>query len=297
MDLYARDAGAIQSGNMRTQAQQRLGEAISLHNSELAGQLKLEQGQLAQQRTQQAIEGIMSGYMDTRGLQNGIKEYKAWSQARATKASALKDLTSGPAQQGEVRVGDENTAPEVEERPNTTSEPNPTAAPEGPAAQGTADVNPSAEEHNAITAGKEGQGESGSLLQKGMSKIGLTEEGVEKIGKGIGALGSAAVAGVDIYQDIKKGKLGDNGWEDVGQVGQIGGGAIADTIGAAFPPAALLGAGLSLVGGIFDDIGEAVETSKKKKEEQEAQKQQQEQTVAPPVVQQAQVAVAPRAVS
>ena len=75
MDLYARDAGAIQSGNMRTQAQQRLGEAISLHNSELAGQTKLEQGQLAQQRSQQIIEGIMSGYMDARGLQNGMKEY------------------------------------------------------------------------------------------------------------------------------------------------------------------------------------------------------------------------------
>tara|TARA_R100000353_G_scaffold63861_1_gene50009 strand:+ start:669 stop:1559 length:891 start_codon:yes stop_codon:yes gene_type:complete len=296
MDLYAKDAGAIQSGNMRTQAQQRLGEAISMHNSELAGQLKLEKGQLAQQQTEQAIQGIMSGYMDVRGFQNGLKEYKTWSQARANKASALKDLTSGPAQQGEVRVGDENTPPEVEARPNTTSEPNPTATPEGSPAQGTADVNPSAEEHTAITAGKQGEGESGSLLQKGMSKIGLTEEGVEKLGKGVGALGSAAVAGIDIYQDIKKGKLGDNGWEDVGQVGQIGG-AIADTVGAVFPPAALVGAGLSLVGGIFDDIGEAIESSKKKKEAQEAQEQQQEQTVAPPVVQQAQVAAAPRAVS
>jgi len=234
--------------------------------------------------------------MDTRGLQSAMKEYNTWNNARKTKASALKDLTSGPAQQGEVRVGDEFTPPQVEERPNVTSEPNPTAAPEGPAAQGTADVNPSAEEHTAITAGEEGQGESGSLLQKGMSKIGLTEEGVEKIGKGVGALGSAAVAGIDIYQDIKKGKLGDNGWEDVGQVGQIGG-AIADTIGAAFPPAALLGAGLSIVGGIFDDIGEAIETSKKKKEEQEAQQKQQQQTIAAPVVQQAQVAAAPRAVS
>ena len=173
MDLYARDAGAIQSGNMRTQAQQRISEAISLHNSELAGQLKNQLSQEAQQKTEQAIQGIMSGYMEARGLQNGIKEYKTWSQARANKASALKDLTSGPAQQGEVRVGDENTAPEVDARPNTTSEPNPTAAPEGAAAQGTVDVNPSAEEHNAITAGKEGQGESGSLLQKGMSKIGL----------------------------------------------------------------------------------------------------------------------------
>ena len=296
MDLYARDAGAIQSGNMRNQSQQRLGEAISLHNSELAGQFKNQVAQEAQQRTEQAIQGIMSGYMDTRGLQSAMKEYNTWSNARKTKASALKDLTSGPAQQGEVRVGDENTAPQVEARPNTTSEPNPTATPEGPAAQGTVDVNPSAEEHNAITAGKEGEGESGSLLQKGMSKIGLTEEGVEKLGKGVGALGSAAVAGIDIYQDIKKGKLGDNGWESVGQVGQIGG-AIADTIGAAFPPAALLGAGLSIVGGIFDDIGEAIDTSKKKKETEEAQKQQQEQTEAAPVVQQAQVAAAPRAVS
>jgi hypothetical protein len=305
MDLYTADVGAISSGNMRNQAAETANEAIQYHNNQLGNQLEglrrqAEQGLQAQQ-AEQGIQGAISGFMDLRAVKSGVSAYKDYLAKGQSKASALADLTSGPAQAGEVRMDpDAEQAPEVEARPNTTAEPNTSAAPEGAAAQGTADVNPTSDDHTAITAGEADDGGDGSLLKKGMSKIGLTEEGAEKLGKGVGALSSVAFAGLDIYNDVKKGKLGDNGWEDVGQVAQIGG-AISDVVGTVFPPAELLGAGLGLVGGLFSDIGEAFESSKEKQEKQQTdtqtQQQQQQAEEQATTVASAQVAAAPRAVS
>lgn len=305
MDLYTADVGAIQNGNMRNQAAESANEAIQYHNNQLGNQLEGLRRQAASaataQQVEQGIQGAISGYMDLRGLKHGISSYKDYLAKGQTKASALRDLTSGPAQPGEVRVDpDAEQAPEVEARPTTTEEPNATPTPEGAPAQGTADTNPTADDHTDITAGPDEEGGGDSLVKKGMSRLGLTEEGAEKLGKGVGALGSAAFAGLDIYNDVKKGKLGDNGWEDVGQIAQIGG-AISDIAGTVFPPAELLGAGLGVVGGIFEDIGEAFESSKTKQEQQDTdtatQQAQQQAEAQAPVQAQAQVAAAPRAVS
>ena len=305
MDLYTADVGAIQNGNMRSQAAESANEAIQYHNNQLANQLEGLRRQAASaataQQVEQGIQGAISGYMDLRGLKQGISSYRDYVAKGQTKASALRDLTSGPAQAGEVRADpDAEQAPQIEARPTATEEPNATPTPEGAPAQGTADTNPTADDHTDITAGPDEEGGGDSLVKKGMSRLGLTEEGAEKLGKGVGALGSAAFAGLDIYNDVKKGKLGDNGWEDVGQIAQIGG-AISDIAGTVFPPAELLGAGLGVVGGIFEDIGEAFESSKKTQEQQETdtqtQQAQQQAEAQAPVQAQAQVAAAPRAVS
>ncbi len=305
MDLYTADVGAIQNGNMRNQAAESANEAIQYHNNQLANQLEGLRRQAASaataQQVEQGIQGAISGYMDLRGLKQGISSYRDYVAKGQTKASALRDLTSGPAQAGEVRADpDAEQAPQIEARPTATEEPNATPTPEGAPAQGTADTNPTADDHTDITAGPDEEGGGDSLVKKGMSRLGLTEEGAEKLGKGVGALGSAAFAGLDIYNDVKKGKLGDNGWEDVGQIAQIGG-AISDIAGTVFPPAELLGAGLGVVGGIFEDIGEAFESSKKTQEQQETdtqtQQAQQQAEAQAPVQAQAQVAAAPRAVS
>jgi hypothetical protein len=307
MDLYTADVGAIQNGNMRNQAAESANEAIQYHNNQLANQLEGLRRQAASaataQEVEQGIQGAISGYMDLRGLKQGISSYRDYVAKGQKKVSALQQLKAEPASQdGAVMVNDPSPQqePTTESQPTTTTEPNATPTPEGAAAQGTADTNPTADDHTNITAGPDEEGGGDSLVKKGMSRLGLTEEGAEKLGKGVGALGSAAFAGVDIYNDIKQGKLGDNGWEDVGQVAQIGG-AISDTIGTVFPPAELLGAGLGVVGGIFEDIGEAFETSKTKQEQQETdtatQQSQQQAEEQAPVQAQAQVAAAPRAVS
>ena len=274
MDLFQSDVGAINSGNMRNQAAETANEAIQFHNSELAKQAQgiLQQGQqgLSAQRTQQQISGVMSGFMEAKGLKAGIESFKNYRAAQA--ATAVK--------------------------PNTTTEPNVTATPEGAAAQGTADTNPTAVEHGAITAGEEDTGKTGSMFHNGLKSItGISDDAIDRVGRGVGALGSAATAGIDIYNDVKQGKLGDNGFEDVGQVAQIGG-AISDIVGTAFPPAELLGGALGLVGGIFSDIGEAVDSKKKEKAADQAQQQSQaklaQAAASQPQLAQAQLAAAPR---
>jgi len=274
MDLFQADAGAISSGNMRSSQAESANEAIQFHNRELAKQAQgiLQQGQqgLSSQRAQQQISGVMSGFMEARGLKSGIDTFKNYRRAQQATAN----------------------------QPNTTTEPNVSATPEGAPAQGTADTNPSAVEHGAITAGEEDTGKTGSMFHNGLKSItGVSDEAIDRVGRGVGALGSAATAGIDIYNDVKKGKMGDNGWESVGQVAQIGG-AISDVVGTAFPPAELLGGALGVVGGIFDDIGEAVEGKKKQKEADEAKQESQatlaQQEQATPVQATAQIAAAPR---
>ena len=273
MDLFQADVGAINSGNMRSQAAESANEAFQFHNSELAKQAQgiRQQGQqaLSAQRSQQAISGVMSGFMGAKGLKDGIDTFKNYRAAQAATAN----------------------------KPNTTTEPNITATPEGAAAQGTADPNPSAVEHGAITAGEEDTGKTGSMFHKGLKSItGISDEAIDRVGRGVGALGSAATAGLDIYNDVKQGKMGDNGWESVGQVAQIGG-AISDVVGTAFPPAELLGGALGLVGGIFSDIGEVVDGKKKEADAKEADQQAQEkaqQAQVMAVAPTAQIAAAPR---
>ncbi len=308
MDLFQADAGAISSGNMRSQAAESANEAIQFHNNELAKQAegirKASADALTQERTEQGMQDIMSGYMEARGLKSGIQGYKDYVAQGRSKAQALQQKVSSLQNQvantgAEIRNDPSPSAqPTAQARPNTTEEPNVSATPEGAAAQGTADANPSAEEHTAITAGEEDTGKTGSLFHNGLKRVaGISDEAIDNVGKGVGAIGSAAVAGVDIYNDVKKGKLGDNGWESVGQVAQIGG-AISDVVGTAFPPAALLGGALGVVGGIFSDIGEAVEGKKKdaevKQENQEAQQKAAEQQQAMAVAPTAQIAAAPR---
>ena len=305
MDLFQSDAGAISSGNMRNGATDSVNEAISFHNNELAKQAQgirqAASDALSQQRTEQTISGIMSGYMESRGLKSGIQSYKDYVAQGRSKATALQQKAATLQDQVGAQIRNDpapSAEPTAEARPNTTAEPNVSATPEGAPAQGTADANPSAVEHGAITAGEEDTGKTGSMFHNGLKRIaGVSDEAIDRVGKGVGAIGSAAVAGVDIYNDVKKGKLGDNGWEDVGQVAQIGG-AISDVVGTAFPPAELLGGALGVVGGIFSDIGEAVEGKKKdaevKQQDQEAQQKAQEQTQAMAVAPTAQIAAAPR---
>ena len=295
MDLYSSSATDIQNGNMRSNRALSLNSAIAEHNNELGGTvalLKQQAGKISDdaktaaksQNIEQATQGAISGFMDARGIKDGVQAYKDWTAKGKSKAAALRSLNpSGtPSSTGSVSVGNTETSPSVSAPANTTTEPNITATPEGEAAQnhgstgGSVDVNPSAEEHNVATVGEEGTGKSGSMIHNGLKSIsGLSDDAIDKVGKGFGALGSSATAGMDIYNDVKKGKLGDNGWEDVGQVAQIGG-AISDVIGTVFPPAEIIGGALGVVGGIFSDIGEAFEGSDKKKEAQQKEQQQQQ---------------------
>ncbi len=71
---------------------------------------------------------------------------------------------------------------------------------------------------------------------------------------------------MDVFEDIKaKGIAGNNNWEKAGNLLQIGG-SIADIVGMAFPPAALLGGVLDLASGATDAVGEKLDADQKSKE-------------------------------
>ena len=127
------------------------------------------------------------------------------------------------------------------------------------------------------TAAKSGGGEVAESLG---SKV------AGGLGKAAGGAFGGAMAGLDIYEDIKsKGIAGNNNWEKAGNLLQIGGG-IADLAGMAFPPLALLGGVLDLASGATEAVGEKLDADKTASD---LSKQQQQETEKPDteVVQQA----------
>lgn len=248
MDLFASDGAGIADGNRRSGEGAQIRKNIDQHNNELGDRVKqLKQG-VQSQTTETAIQGAISGYMAGNGLKNSLENYKTYRQAGQTKVTELNRIKSSATGTSEP----------------VTNDPAPSASPEGAAASsGSA---PTAEEHTAVTAGEDDAGKTGSMVHKGIKTItGLSDEAIDRVGKGAGVLGATAIGGMDLYKDFEKGGIaGDNGWEKVGNVAQIGG-AIADTIGVAFPPAAIIGGVLDVVGGITNEIGELFEGKSKEK--------------------------------
>lgn len=294
MDLFASDVGAIASGNMRNSQQEGINNAIQQRNNDLAKNISDLKSQEKTADVENAVQGTIQGIMGTHALHSGISDYKAWKANKATKANQLQSLKSSSPQglEGNVRMGDETQAPSTEPQVQATTEPPATASPEGTSATPSSNTNPTNEEHTAITAGEDDAGGGGSLVNKGLKSItGLSDDGLAKLDRGVGAIGSVATAGMDIYEDFKDNKWKkENGWEKAGQIADVGS-AIADTIGIAFPPAALLGGVLTGIGAVTNEIGEIFDSKKNKAQQQvqETQQKAQQQTVvqAPQAQQQA----------
>lgn len=265
MDLYSSDAGDISAGNMRSSAQSNLLAGIQSHNQQIASRLQTLKGQQESGATENAIEQTISGYIGKGNMQRGLQAYKEWKATGQNKMNALHDLKSqapSGSLDGDVRVGD-TPAEAPSTQPSTepvTDEPSTTASPEGTSATDSSNVNPSAEEHEAVTVGEDGAGKEGSMLHNGLKSVtGLSDDSIEQIGKGAGILASVGSAGLDIYKDVEDGEFSkENAFGKVGQVAQIGG-AIADVAGIFFPPAEAIGGLLDVIGGVSSAIGSATE--------------------------------------
>jgi hypothetical protein len=106
---------------------------------------------------------------------------------------------------------------------------------------------------------------AGGAVAKGLAKEGenLVEDTAlgKAIGK-VGVLGSTALGGMDLYEDIKSKSIqGNNTWEKAGNLLQIGG-TIGDMVGTVLPPAKLVGGVLDLASGITESIGEKLDEDK-----------------------------------
>ena len=110
-----------------------------------------------------------------------------------------------------------------------------------------------------------GVGAGGDVEESSLSRItGITDEGLDMAKYGAKKIGMTALGLTNTIEDISNGHLqGDNWEEKVGDVGQqIGAGL--DLIGTAVPILEPLGAGISVLSGIFTGIGHVVDDLKHK---------------------------------
>ena len=122
-------------------------------------------------------------------------------------------------------------------------------------------------------------------MAKGLEKEGgeVAESAFGKAAGKVGVLGSAALGGMDLYEDIKSKKIvGNNDWEKASNLLQIGG-TVGDLVGSFFPPAKLVGGVLDLASGITDTVGEKLDEDKQADDLKTQQQEETEQTIAAPV--------------
>ncbi len=255
---------AIALGNSRRQEVRNMNEQISAHNNNVANQISALKDQQKTTNTIQQAKDTAQGLWTGKGMPDKIKAYKDW------KAGKTASNPTTQSEQTTTQTATENAPENDAQTPaQTTTEP-----PTEPIAEGS----PSG-------AGATAEAESvGTKLGKGVPSGALEEAGegaFEKLGKGAGILGSAAIGGLDLYNDIKAGGIaGNNGWEKAGNIIQIGG-AISDIAGTVFPPAKLLGGVLDLTAGALDEVGGATDDTAEKKEDAIG-KTETENTVAAP---------------
>ncbi len=304
MDLYGTNTSAISMGNARRQEVRDFNDRVKQHNDNVTDTIQGLQAQAKSATQVQEIKDTAQGLWTGSKMPDKIAAYKKWKADRAAGKTGSKtnptenndtDLdTQANETQAETTGPQETTSP-PEETVNEGGDSAPVS--EGEAAENAgADIGESLENAGAKDAGaaltetavKDGGEEVaeslGSKLAGGLGKA----AGVA--GKGAGALMGGAMAGMDLYEDIKGGKIqGNNTWEKASNVLQIGGG-IADVVGTFFPPAALLGGVLDLASGATDAVGEKLDETKQEQDLSDEGTKEQDTPEAAPVIQQATLA-------
>jgi len=310
MDFMIQDSNDIASGTTRRRENEQMNAAVQAHNSDIANNINTLKtnltnnlSQMNESETLQEGVGAAKDLMGASGFKDSLKDLQRWSAKRGQPSKTVqlrKQLQESPNDGNDVRVGAEPNAEPITQPPeNSTPSAPAQPTPEGSPAQGNSNPAPTADDSHSITAGADDAAGEGSSFRNGIkTATGLTDDTIDKLGKTAGVAGAAVTGGLDIFQDIKAGKIaGDNGWEKAANVTQIGG-SILDIAGAVpvLAPLAVVGSFFDLLGGGLDAIGEAVEGSKAKDEakqkEQAQEKAQQAQIEAQPVKAQAPIAVA-----
>jgi hypothetical protein len=252
MDLYGNNSASISMGNARRQQVRDFNEQIKQHNDTVTQTMN---GLLDQQKTtqtiQQAQDTAKSLWIGSK-MPDRIQAFKQWNTARSgvtPEAQALKPPISTPPAGTSTTLASDV----VEEGGLGRSI--------GQAVSGAGKDIGSALENAGGAAGsiKSAAGivksSGGEIAESLGSKV------AGGVGKAAGGALAAAMGGMDAYEDLKAGHIvGNNNWEKAGNILQMGG-AVADVVGMAFPPAALLGGVLDLASGATSLIGEKLDTT------------------------------------
>jgi hypothetical protein len=261
-DLYGTNGNAIAMGNARMQQVRDFNDRVKQHNNDVIDKIQGLREQEKSANTIAEIKTQATNLWSAKDIPGKVAEYNKWKASRNAP-----NPTEGSVRRSRTLPSQE-PAP-VESTTETTGE----AISEGA---------PNAETVSEIASSSEGA--TGSVA-KGLEKEGgeVAESAFGKAAGKVGVLGSAALGGMDLYEDIKSKKIvGNNDWEKASNLLQIGG-TVGDLVGSFFPPAKLVGGVLDLASGITDTVGEKLDEDKQGDDLKTQQQKETEQTIAAPV--------------
>ena len=261
MDLYGTNGNAIAMGNARMQAVRDFNDRVKQHNSDVADKIQSLREQESTADTIKQIKDQATNLWTAKDIPGKVAEYNKWVASRNAP-----NPTEGSVRRSRlIDTGDDIFTSETE-----TIDPSPEP------------VSESANAGETVSEVAESSEGAGGAVAKGLAKEGedLVEE--TALGKAIGkagVLGSTALGGMDLYEDItSKSIQGNNTWEKAGNLLQIGG-SIADLAGTLIPPAKLIGGVLDLASGITDSVGEKLDEDKQADDLKTQQQKETQKTI------------------
>lgn len=264
-DLYG-TSGAISLGNMRTQMVRDMNDRIKEHNENVQTTIQGLQSQASSAFLTKEIRDQAINLWTGKDIPGKINEFNKYYADRAAGKSLGTNMV-------ENTVNNlKQSAPDglLDGAKTTTKAAGEVVSEGANAAESVADVAKTAESSvgKGLTSALEGAAGEGAIASKVSGALGKA-----------GVLGSAALGGMDLYEDIKNKSIqGNNTWEKASNLLQIGG-SLGDIAGTVFPPAKLIGGILDIASGVTDSIGEKLEENKTSADLKQEQSKETEQTV------------------
>ena len=269
-DLFGVNGNAVAMGNARMQQVRDFNDRVKEHNQNVTDQIQgLREAQKSAD-TIQAIKTQATNLWVAKDIPGKVNEFNKYFADRAAGRAAASNPVANTVNnlRKQATSATDGFLSQAKQSTQAVRE----AVSEGAnAAETVSDVAKTAE----------------SAVGKGLTTALSGTEGAASKVSGVlgkaGVLGSAALGGMDLYEDIKGGGIqGNNNWEKASNLLQIGG-TIGDLAGTIFPPAKLIGGVLDLASGLIDTIGEKLDEDKQGSDLTTQQAQQTEKTIATPV--------------
>jgi hypothetical protein len=273
-DLFGVNGAAVAMGNARMQQVRDFNDRVKEHNDNVLNQIQgLREAQKSAD-TIQAIKTQATNLWTAKDIPGKVAEFNKYYADRA----AGKALGTNPVQNtvNNLKQQAQSKASGFLDQAKSTTQAGGEAISEGAnAAESVSDVAKSAT--SAVGKGLTSTLEGAAAAKDAAGGIAGKVSGA--LGK-VGVLGSAALGGMDLYEDIAHGGIqGNNNWEKASNLLQIGG-TIGDLAGTFFPPAKLIGGVLDLASGLTDTVGEKLDEDKQASDLQTQQQQETEKPMA-----------------
>ena len=269
-DLFGVNGNAVAMGNARMQSVRDFNDRVREHNQNVTDQI---QGLREAQKSADTIQAIKTQAVNlwtAKDIPGKVNEFNKYFADRSAGRAAASNPVANTVNNLREQAGSATDGFLSQAKQSTQAVRE--AVSEGAnAAETVSDVAKTAE----------------SAVGKGLTTALSGAEGAASKVSGVigkaGVLGSAALGGMDLYEDIKgDGIQGNNNWEKAGNLLQIGG-TIGDLAGTIFPPAKLIGGVLDLASGLTDTVGQKLDEDKQGSDLKTQQAQETEKTIATPV--------------